>query len=363
MSITEVRASTGRGSSLMRWVLRRLPLAGTVIGFGLAGWLVSTNDLGAIGTTFARIGPWALGAIVLVRMVVIFLCGIGWSRILRHLAPVADGPYVMLRFVRDGINTLLPVASVGGDVAGGRLLTFWGVPGAFAAASILVDLLLQAGTLVVFALIGVALLMQVEGDAAASLARWALNALVIMAVVLAAFFAFQRAGAVGMVARLLDDLGRRLSRDDAPAQDASKAAAASVAGDVQHALDAVWAKDRRSSLAQSVLLHLGAWLLGAFEIWIALACIGIDGVGFAEATVIEALTQAIKTAAFPVPSGLGVQEGGFVLVGSLFGLDAGTALALSLVKRVPDVVLGLPSLVLWQSLEARRATVMPPPTR
>ena len=52
----------------------------------------------------------------------------------------------LLRFVREGINVLLPVASVGGDVVGGRLLTFWGVSGALAAASILVDMLFQVGT-------------------------------------------------------------------------------------------------------------------------------------------------------------------------------------------------------------------------
>ncbi len=46
--------------------------------------------------------------------------------------------------------------------------------------------------------------------------------------------------------------------------------------------------------------------------------------------MLESLSQAIKSAAFPVPSGLGVQEGGFVLLGSLFGIDPGTALALSL---------------------------------
>lgn len=75
--------------------------------------------------------------------------------------------------------------------------------------------------------------------------------------------------------------------------------------------------------------------------------------------MIEALSQAIKAAAFPVPSGLGVQEGGLVLVCGLFGIDAGTALALSLARRVPDVVLGLPALLVWQNLEARRAGVRP----
>ncbi len=58
-----------------------------------------------------------------------------------------------------------------------------------------------------------------------------------------------------------------------------------------------------------------------------------------------------------MPSGLGVQGEGFVLVCGLFGIDGGTALALSLAKRVPDVVLGLPALLIWQNLEARRSGI------
>ncbi|MFC7663263.1 lysylphosphatidylglycerol synthase domain-containing protein [Methylorubrum suomiense] len=113
-------------------------------------------------------------------------------------------------------------------------------------------------------------------------------------------------------------------------------------------------------LAQATLLHAAGWLLGAAEIWIVLACMGIEA-SLTEVLVLESLSQAIKSAAFPVPSGLGVQEGGFVFVGALFGLDAGIAIALSLAKRVPDVVLGLPSLLVWQTLEARRAQVLAPP--
>jgi hypothetical protein len=48
-----------------------------------------------------------------------------------------------------------------------------------------------------------------------------------------------------------------------------------------------------------------------------------------------------------------------VLVCGLFGIDAGTAIALSLARRVPDVVLGLPALLVWQNLEARRTGVRP----
>jgi len=51
---------------------------------------------------------------------------------------------------------------------------------------------------------------------------------------------------------------------------------------------------------------------------------------------------------------LGAQEGGLVLLCALFGIPPEQAIALSLVKRVPDVVLGVPSLLAWQIMEWQR---------
>ncbi|GLS42399.1 flippase-like domain-containing protein [Methylobacterium brachythecii] len=335
---------------LGRALLRRLPLAGTVLGVALALWLISTNDVTAIGAAFGRIGFLGLTAVVLVRVGLILLCGLAWARTLDGLASTGSAPFVILRFVREGINVLLPVASVGGEFVGGRLLTFWGITGTLAAASVMADMLIQVATEMAFVVVGVLLLQKVEGEQAASLARWTLEALAVAALLLAAFFALQRSGAARLIERRIVSLGRHVSEAPANHECAEPG--------VQAALDAVWARGRRFGLAKAFLLHLTAWCLGAAEIWIALACLGIE-IGVAEVIVLESLSQAIKSAAFPVPSGLGVQEGGFVIIGALFGIDAGTAIALSLVKRVPDVVLGLPSLIAWQVLEARRATVLP----
>lgn len=344
------------GSGLGRALLRRLPLLGTLLGLGLAVWLVATNDLAAVATAFGRIGLAGLAGIVLVRALIVFLCGLAWARLLDGLAPPGTGPFVVLRYVREGINVLLPVASIGGDVLGGRLLTFWGVAGALATASILADMLIQVGTQALFAALGAALLLRLDGEPAAELAAWTFRALAVAALVVAAFFAVQRGGGARFVEDRLARLGRRLARAAEPGPPESGPAAMRV----QEALDAVWHGGRRGRLVQAVVLHALAWTLGAAEIWIALTCIGIDGVGLAEVLAIEALSQAIKSAAFPVPSGLGVQEGGFVVVCALFGIDAGTAIALSLAKRVPDVVLGLPALIVWQNIEARRTGVQPP---
>lgn len=338
-----------------RALLRRLPLIGTLLGLALGVWLVATNDLGAIADAFGRVGAAGLAAVVLVRVGILVLCAVAWDHTVRGVAGLGragSGAFLVLRFVREGINVLLPVASVGGDVVGGRLLTFWGATGALAAASIMVDMLFQAGTQAAFALLGVALLFQVGGESAAALATWGLRALAVTALLLAGFLMAQRSPAVRRGAQRALAWIRRSVRGTRGTED--------TGAGVYAALDAIWAPGRWRNLAASILLHAAAWLLGAAEIGIALACIGVESVSLTEILVIEALSQAIKSAAFPVPSGLGVQEGGFVLLGSLFGIDAGTALALSLVKRVPDVVLGLPALIVWQNLEARRGTILPP---
>ena len=52
--------------------------------------------------------------------------------------------------------------------------------------------------------------------------------------------------------------------------------------------------------------------------------------------------------AFFVPGALGVQEAGSALIGVSFGLGPETGLALSLVKRVRELLLGIPGLLVWQ---------------
>ncbi|MCJ2133686.1 lysylphosphatidylglycerol synthase domain-containing protein [Methylobacterium sp. J-026] len=336
---------------VVRALVRRLPLLGTLIGLGFAVWLVATNDLDAVATAFGRIGVAGFVGVTLVRALVLVLCGIAWARILDGLSPAPVSACLILRFVREGINVLLPVASVGGEVVGARLLTFWGVAGSLAAASVLADLLFQVGTLALFAGLGAGLLRRVEGAQAAELADWTLRTLAVAAFAVAALFALQRTGIVRLVEDRVTALGRRFVREAEAGPEPTPR--------IQGALDAVWAAGRRGRLAQSCALHALAWLLGATEIAVVLTCIGIDNVGLTDILVIESLSQAIKAAAFLVPSGLGVQEGGLVLVCGLFGIPPGTAIALSLARRVPDVVLGLPALLVWQNLEARRHGVRP----
>jgi hypothetical protein len=76
-------------------------------------------------------------------------------------------------------------------------------------------------------------------------------------------------------------------------------------------------------------------------------------VSWAEALILESLGTAVRNAAFPVPAGLGAQEGGFLLLGAALGIAPPLCLALSLAKRARELLVGLPALAAWAWLEGR----------
>jgi putative membrane protein len=100
------------------------------------------------------------------------------------------------------------------------------------------------------------------------------------------------------------------------------------------------------------LLRLVGWAAGTGEIWLVMQSLD-HPLSVTDAFILESLGSGVRAAAFIVPGALGALEGGFVLFGALFGLSAEIALAISLSKRVRELVLGLPGLVVWHWVEAR----------
>jgi uncharacterized membrane protein YbhN (UPF0104 family) len=100
-------------------------------------------------------------------------------------------------------------------------------------------------------------------------------------------------------------------------------------------------------------LQLAALMSGALEIWFALRLFG-HPVGGGTALILESMTQAVRHLAFIVPAGLGVQEAGLVLFGHALGISSELALAVSMAKRIREVLCGLPALISWQWQEGRR---------
>src|SRR5262249_58079375 len=93
------------------------------------------------------------------------------------------------------INSLLPVVIVGGDVASIRLVHLRGVPGAQAAASVVVNTTVGVTTQLIFVLSGVGLLLMRSTDHNSLLVAWTvLIAMGILFVAITAFVVFQHHG-------------------------------------------------------------------------------------------------------------------------------------------------------------------------
>jgi uncharacterized membrane protein YbhN (UPF0104 family) len=110
---------------------------------------------------------------------------------------------------------------------------------------------------------------------------------------------------------------------------------------------------RPARVALSIGLHLLAWVTAVGGVWLTL---GFMGVRMAPdmILVMESLIYLARSMAFFVPGALGVMEGGYVLLGPIFGLPAQTALSLALIKRGRDLAIGLAAIAAWQILEGKR---------
>jgi len=311
------------------------PIAG-IFGLALLTGLIVFYGFASVLAAAAS-SQWGTVLVLIARAAAVAAAGAGWWLLVTPLGP---GPqlFIGLRFVREAINALLPFAVVGGDVIGARLLAQSGIGISLAIASVLVDIFVQVLCLLLFVLTGIAIVMALVGSRSLSALTFVVLALAVPAV--AGFFLALNFGAAEPVVRRLVAFGER-----------RQWAAFGHVARLGERLQEIWRNHR--GLVASFVVHLGGVFLGASEVWIALYFMGYP-VTPAEAIAIESLGQGSRAVAFVVPAGLGVQDGALVAASAIFGIPADVALAMALIKRVPDLVFGIPGLLAWQVLEGRR---------
>jgi putative membrane protein len=307
-------------------------------GLFLAAGLIVYYGFGAVSQALLTAG-WGMVAITLFHLVPMTFSGLAWRSLLKTTREVPPlGVFVWARWIREAVNSLLPVAQIGGELVGARVLTFRGAEAGVAGGSVVVDLTMEVVTQFLFTVLTLGLL--VLGDHEAETVRWLVVGLMIAAPALLGFVLVQRWGLFRLLEQLIEKIGARwawLSLGKIEKLDAT------IQG--LH-------KDRRRLFAGGVF-HLLSWILGAGEVWLALYFMESPS-SIRVALLLEGLGQAVRSAAFAVPGALGVQEGGYVLLGGMLGVSPQVALALSLIKRVRELLLGLPGLLAWQLLEGRR---------
>jgi putative membrane protein len=316
----------------MKHLARMLAIAG----FVLAVALFVREDVRGIVDLVITAGP---GLVVagLFHFFPMIANARAWQRLLP--APRRPGLRVLTWaiWVRESVNGLLPVARVGGEIIAFRILRRHVALQSEAAASLVVDMGLSIFSQAGFALLGLGLLFAVTHTSVAT--TQLLLGVACMIPLGVGFVLAQRGGALSAVTRVLDRLFK-----------GRFASAITRSERVENAIGDVY--QRRGDLGACFAWQLVGWLLGAGEIWLALYFLGQPR-SMLDALVVEALVQAISSAAFVVPGALGVQEGGFLLIGAALGIDGTTALALAAARRLRDVIVFFPGLIAWQWAETR----------
>jgi putative membrane protein len=320
-----------------KWLLA----AGAVVGLGLLGALAYTSSPAAIAAALTGGGLPLLVASIY-RLVPLAFNTLSWRALLPQKGRPRFRTLLRLRWIGESLNALLPlpVVQVGGDLARARLLTVGGMSGAQATAAMVADLTVSAATQVLFTLLGVAALALAAPEHQGVRTGSIVAAAVFTTASAIALVAVARVGVRRMVAAL-PQRGR---------SGPFVARLAAGAAEVDRALSTLLA--RKSNLVRACAWHTAAWLGNAGETWLILVLLG-HPVSFAGALAIESLSACARGAAFVVPSGLGVQEGAIVLVAAMFGIGAPEALALAIVKRGRELVVGLPAMLAWWMSEHR----------
>jgi len=172
-----------------------------ITGLALLIGLIAWQGFAKVGAAFAEVG-WGLPVICVYFLLPMTANTFCWQLLLPTSTRPPLRTLLVLRWVCGSVNTLLPVAQVGGELVRARLLTFRGVRGSDAGASAVVDVTIAAATQSVFSIIGILILLQY--DVLTDTAYAAAFGLFIFCILLISFFVAQRYGLFYKITRLFE---------------------------------------------------------------------------------------------------------------------------------------------------------------
>jgi putative membrane protein len=308
-------------------------------GAALFTFLLIRQGAAQVIAAFASAGWWIAAVVIYHLAVPVLLDALAW----RALFPKPERLPVLqlfwMRWIGESVSTLVPSAAVGGDVVRARLAALHGVSIPTSAASVLVDITLGVFVQIAFTLLGLGLIVTATGHQ--GFVRPTLIGAVIGVLAIVGFYVVQRLGMFRFIGKIISKLA---NADDWH----SLVQGGQTLDDAIRTLYA-----RRRGVIGCCVWTATSLIVGSGEIWIALYVLGLRST-VVNAVILQSVVLTIRSVVFPVPGALGVQEGGYVLVGNLLGIPGDAAFALSLIARVRELILGIPGLIAWQVIEGRR---------
>jgi putative membrane protein len=310
-----------------------------LLGACLLAWLLLRLDVSSVFSALSHAGWSGFGLIVAAGLILTFCLSSGLYPLVSER--VSLSAIFLTRQVRDSAGDILPFTQLGGIAAGMRALILAGTRPAWAIAAGLVDMTAELLAQSLFILLGLFLAapaMQANPHWAPYLG-WLVGGTALFALGILGFAVAQLAGS-HMADRALSP--------------ASFGASAAAFREAVHQL-----YRQRTRVALSVALHLLGWCASGVWLWVVFTVLGYR-LALPSAIAIQALLEGLRSATVFIPAAIGVQEAGYAALAPLFGLGAEAGLAASLLRRARDITVGVPVLLLWQLVEARRLRKLSP---
>jgi uncharacterized protein (TIRG00374 family) len=315
-----------------------------VLGIGLLVWVGWHVDLAAVGAQLAALSPLLATAIVATYFLAFLVDTASWQLTLPSVRLDMGWLWRLwrIRMAGEALNAALPAASFGGEPAKMLLLKRrYDIGFGESTASLVMARTINLIGLILFL---AAVMLIAAGDErlpveAKSAAGIGLGAFVVG---VGGFFVVQNKG---IASRLLALFGRgRFAERVGTAIEHLQAAEARFA--------AFYSRSP-GRFASAVMLALLNWLVGCVELWLTMKAVGVS-LSFADAVVIEGVTQMVRAGSFFIPLSLGAQEGAMVVVTSALTGSTSAGLSAALVRRARELLFIVWGLWLGRDLAGRK---------
>ena len=307
--------------------MRALKVFYLLLGVGLLWLVIAETDFAQVGEQIARVGVGFL-VILAVYFIAFAIDSVTWHMAIPSLPLNAGWAYRVwkLRMVGEAFNTVMPGGGMGGEPVKAVLLKkHYGIDYKEGTASLILAKTINMMALVVFLTVGFALMID-QGSLPKAFQAVATVGLAVLGVAVVLFFVIQRFGITTSTGTWISrwPIGKRV------------AAVLHHIADMDQRLIRFYVQTR-GRFAVALFLAFVNWLLGVVEIHYAMMFIG-HPVSWADAWIIEALAQLVRTGAFFIPAAIGAQEGTFLLVcGAITGVPS-LGVSVAVIRRIREVI-------------------------
>lgn len=307
--------------------MRLLKVLYFLAGILLLVWVLTQVDVADVRSKVMQVGAFGMAFVIAVYAAGFVIDSFTWQLALDvPLTPRWLGRAFTVRIIGEFFNAVIPAAGMGGEPVKAELLKKrYGVGYRAGTASIILGRTVNMIGELGFLAVGLALVWM-----SALPAAFKTSAAVGLAGFVAAtvgFFFFQRL-------RVSSRTGRWLARW--PLTRRIVDGVLHHIHDMDERLVAFYTR-HRARFGWAVTFAFLNWVIGAVEVYATMAFLGRP-VSFADAWIIEAVVQLVRSAAFFIPVSVGAQEGAFLIACAAITGSAELGVAASVVRRVREIV-------------------------